>query len=248
MNSYFWRIFLPLHVALLALPFVGAWSWWTPALVLALWALLSGYGIGVAFHRLLAHKAFKTRKWVEYLISYFGCLAVQGSPIFWVNVHRGYHHRYSDQERDIHSPIHGRWWAYFLWACKVKAEDVKFKYVPELFRDPVQKFLHYRYFYVVWATWLTVGLLSPTLLTALLLAQVITLHQEFCVNLFCHEQTRGYRNFDTPDNSVNLYWFGRLCWGVGFHNNHHGKPQDYNFGHLPGEVDLTKYLVRLIKT
>ncbi len=30
----------------------------------------------------------------------------------------------------------------------------------------------------------------------------------------------GYRNYETRDDSRNLWWVGLLAWGEGWHNNH----------------------------
>ncbi len=247
LNSYFWIIFLPLHLMFIASIFWTNFNstFWLTAFIL--WILLSGYGIGAGFHRLLAHKAYDTTYFFRTLITYFGSLGVQGSPVFWVNIHRGYHHAHSDKLKDIHSPIHGKVWAYLFWPIKVHFKDIQFRWASDLLRDPIQRFLHYQYFWVIWATWILALLISPAFFFALLWAQLITLHQEFSVNLFCHCKNLGYRNFDTDDQSNNIYIFGLLFWGVGYHNNHHAKPHDLNFGKKWFEIDFTKFLIWAIR-
>jgi stearoyl-CoA desaturase (delta-9 desaturase) len=54
-------------------------------------------------HRMLTHKAFKTHKWIEYICTFFAVAGSHSSAITWVAVHRQ-HHRYSDKEKDPHSP------------------------------------------------------------------------------------------------------------------------------------------------
>lgn len=218
-------------------------------MVFALWILLSGFGVGVTLHRLLAHKSFKTSLAMKDMLSFVACLCVQGSPIFWVNVHRGYHHKFADQQADIHSPIHGKWWSYMLWTIFVKPESLSYKSVTDLARDKWQIFLNKYYFHIIWAIWIWAYIYGTDILFTLVIAQLITMHLEFCVNLFCHTKLPfSYRNFDTKDNSVNYWLFGILCWGIGFHNNHHAKPNSYDFGSKPREIDFTKYLVRMVKT
>jgi len=247
MNRYFWLGLLPLHVLFIfSLINYELISW---GIVIIFWILLSGYGVGVTLHRMLSHRALDTYQPIKYLLSVISCLCIQGSPIFWVNVHRGYHHRYSDTEKDIHSPIHGKLWAYILWTCKIEAKDMNFKYVPDLLRSKFQLALNTYYFHIIISFWVLCWLISPSLLYSVVIAQMITLHAEFCVNLFCHTNLKyiGYRNFDTSDNSRNYWLFGLLCWGIGFHNNHHGKPNDYNFAHSKYEFDPTVILVKTIK-
>ena len=63
-------------------------------------------GIGMAYHRLLTHRSYKTHKWVEYFLTFCGTLALEGGPIFWVATHR-IHHQKSDREGDPHTPREG---------------------------------------------------------------------------------------------------------------------------------------------
>lgn len=247
LNTYFWIVFLPAHILFIYSLLNIESSVSSVLMIILFWTLLSGFGVGVALHRLLSHKSFKTWYPIEVLISYLGCLAIQGSPIFWVNIHRGYHHPYSDTEKDPHSPIKGYWWAYLLWPIMIDYRSLKFDFVNDLLRKKWQRIFHYGYFFIVWFTWIAAFFLSKNIFYALLIAQIITLHQEFCVNFFCHIKKGGYRNFEVPDNSVNRYWFGLLFWGVGYHNNHHGKPNSYDFAYAKYEFDPTVLLVNLIR-
>lgn len=246
MNSYFYLAFLPLHIFFVtALVNLDRVNWWLTAV---LWVLLSGYGVGVTLHRLLSHRAFNTYDTVKNILSVVSCFTVQGSPIFWVAVHRGYHHRWSDGESDLHSPIHGRWWAYFLWACRIKQSEVSYKWSGDLLRNRLHLWLSDYYFYIVWAGWVAAWLISTELFLSLVIAQIITLHSEFCVNLFCHVggMPGAYRNFNTRDNSQNYWLFGLLCWGIGYHNNHHSDPGNLNFGKKWWEFDPTTILIWLL--
>lgn len=246
LNSYFWFIFLPAHLFLVFAMIGFKLNGSSFLIELVLWTLISGYGIGVAYHRLLAHKTFKTQLWIEFIISYFGCLAIQGSPIFWVNLHRGYHHPHADTEFDIQSPAKGWLWGYLLWPITTQYKEIRFRFANDLLRNRGQRILHFGYFFIIWGTWAVAFLFSTQFFYLLVIAQAISLHQEFCVNLFCHIG-KGYRNFEIPDRSVNRYWFGLFFWGVGYHNNHHARPQSYNFAFKKNEFDPTILLVHLIK-
>lgn len=251
MNKYAWAIFFPFHLALIAglAAYWNKFHWWHGILLFVFWTLFSGFGIGAGFHRLLAHKAFKTSTFWTRFCSLMGCFGIQGSPLFWVSVHRSIHHPFADTPKDIHSPVHGKLNAYFMWALTVEMYKVNAISVRDLIIDPFQMFLHKRYFFVVVGTLAACALLSPSITAlSILPAMAITLHQEFCVNLFCHVRgLGGYRNFYTADDSVNRPLLG-LLWGVGYHNNHHNNPKSYDFGYARWwEIDLTKYIVRLIK-
>ena len=57
----------------------------------------------------------------------------------------------------------------------------------------------------------------------------------------------GCRNFDTKDNSRNLWWMAILFWGEGWHNNHHAKPQNWNFRQRWWEFDIGALIIRLVR-
>src|SRR4029077_13080472 len=78
-------------------------TWKALALALVLWWVAGSLGIGMGYHRLLTHRSYKTPKWVEYVLTVCGTLALEGGPIFWVAVHR-LHHQNTDHEGDPHSP------------------------------------------------------------------------------------------------------------------------------------------------
>jgi signal transduction histidine kinase len=45
--------------------------------------LFGSIGICLGYHRLLTHWSFSVPKWLEYIITNIGALALQGGPIFW---------------------------------------------------------------------------------------------------------------------------------------------------------------------
>jgi fatty-acid desaturase len=101
--------FTVFHIGAIAAIFFFRW----PALLIALalyWIALS-LGIGMGYHRLLTHRSYKTPKWIEYLLTVCGTLALEGGPVFWVTAHR-IHHRFSDTSGDPHTPQKGKWWAH----------------------------------------------------------------------------------------------------------------------------------------
>lgn len=247
MNKYFWLLFLPLHIFFIVA--VYYFSYVSIGLTFLFWIILSGFGVGVTLHRLLAHRSFKTHPIIENILSFVSCICVQGSPIFWVNVHRGYHHKYTDTDKDPHTPKKGKLNAYCLWQNTIDYKKLSYRHVTDLMRSKWQLWLNSRYFLINYAVWLWAAAFGSTVFLSLIMAQVITMHLEFCVNLFCHLRTvpGSYRNFDTKDDSVNYYIPGMLFWGIGFHNNHHANPNNYDFGHTTREIDFTKYLVELIR-
>jgi stearoyl-CoA desaturase (delta-9 desaturase) len=176
-------------------------------------------------------------------------LGAQGSPIFWACVHRGLHHPHADKARDLHSPIHGKWHAYMGWQFSLSARDVPFRATIDLSSDPQIKFLHKYYYSVFWFTYALAFIIDARLmLFGLVIPAFISMHMENMIDLFCHLRRCGYRNHEIDDNSVNVPLLGFFDWGQGWHNNHHARPNDYNFGGDRWfELDPCAFLVPLIR-
>ncbi len=66
---------------------------------------LTGHGMSIGFHRLLAHKSFSARRPLKVVVVACGSMAFEGGPISWVANHRR-HHVFSDTADDPHSPHH----------------------------------------------------------------------------------------------------------------------------------------------
>lgn len=75
-----------MHALCLAMPFTFSWN--NLALFGVTYFITGCLGITLSFHRQLAHKSFRTPKWLEYVFAYCGALAVQGDPKEWVSTHR----------------------------------------------------------------------------------------------------------------------------------------------------------------
>ncbi|KAI3806904.1 hypothetical protein L1987_22822 [Smallanthus sonchifolius] len=99
------------HVLAVFAPFVLNWGAFWVTVVLS---FFTGMGVTLGYHRLLTHRSFKLPKWLEYFFAYCGVHAGQRDPIFWVSVHKN-HHKYTDTEKDPHSPKEGFWFSHVGW-------------------------------------------------------------------------------------------------------------------------------------
>ncbi len=99
---------------------------------LALWLVSQNAGIVISYHRQLTHRSFTTPKWLEYCLALCGALALQGSPIYWVAVHR-LHASTLTSPAIRSSPRDGKWWSHMGWI--MRGELLKMK--PEEVRDLV---------------------------------------------------------------------------------------------------------------
>ena len=226
-------ITIPIHIlfvlAITTMFVLHDWIWLWSSFIF--WTLFSGLGIAVGYHRIISHNALAVIPWKKKVLAVLGMFGCQGSPIFWVALHRGYHHASADTVKDFHSPIHGKWSAYMGWIFKLKPTDVNLKYAVDLLRDPFHLFIHKHYNKIIWITLLVVGLISwQVALYGFVIAMTIAQHQENLVDLFGHTPAAGYRNFELKDLSTNVPILGIFAWGQGWHNNHHKDPKSFDFG------------------
>lgn len=77
-----------------------------------------GVGMSMCLHRYFAHGAYKTSRFVQFLLAIVGSLALQGGVLWWAGKHRR-HHKHCDQPLDPHSPTQTSdgyawlWWMYY---------------------------------------------------------------------------------------------------------------------------------------
>ena len=64
-----------LHVLTFLVFVPGTFSWGAVGVALFLHWLTMGMGIGMGFHRLIAHRSFQVPKWLEYFLVLCGTLA-----------------------------------------------------------------------------------------------------------------------------------------------------------------------------
>jgi stearoyl-CoA desaturase (delta-9 desaturase) len=239
--------FATVHIAALAA--FWTFSWTGLALVLLLNWVGGSLGIGVTYHRLLTHRGYKVPKVLEYLGTLCGMLASEGGAITWVAMHR-YHHIHSDRPgKDLHTPKDGFWWSHWGWiVCKMDMDrrEMERRYAPELVADPVHRFLNRVHVLpnvllglalYAWGGWSLV-------VWGVFLRMVVTLHATWLVNSATH--TWGYRTFETPEGSTNLWWVGLLAWGEGWHNNHHAFQRSARHGHAWWELDMNWIVIRAL--
>ena len=66
------------------------------------------------YHRYFSHRSYRLKRVPQFVLAFVGTTAAQKGPLWWAAHHRA-HHKYSDTERDIHSPIRGFWWSHVGW-------------------------------------------------------------------------------------------------------------------------------------
>ncbi len=245
------------HVIALFAPFYFSWQAFVAFVVLSL--ATGSLGVCMGYHRLLTHGSFKTFKPVRWLLAFLGGLSGEGSAISWVANHRK-HHAYSDKEGDPHSPRDGKWWSHMFWFIPQLGnewhKELLDRYAPDLMKDRVMVWLHWMFLpshIACGAVLFAIGYYGTAIglggawygwsmvVWGLGVRMVYVFHVTWFVNSATH--LWGYRNYETSDDSKNLWWVGLLAFGEGWHNNHHAYQRVAAQGHKWWEVDMTYWAI-----
>lgn len=199
--------------------------------------LINMFYISVLYHRGLAHRSVRLGPFMTELLKKTGVWVTGIDPLSWALMHR-MHHRFSDQEKDPHSPLNGG--IFSVWISQYKSylffcERMKRKDDPELNilvsdipfeASRVHSHLPY-IIHILLA--LVISYYSHSLLVGSAYFVGIMGHpiQGWMINALAHKY--GKRNFDTADNSKNNVMLGYLIFGEGLQNNHHAHPEKANF-------------------
>lgn len=204
------------------------------------------FGITAAYHRYFSHNAFKTSRVFQFILAYLGATAMQKGPLWWAAHHRN-HHRYSDTEKDLHSPKQkGFWYSHMIWFLNNEYND----YDARIIKD------YYKYPELVWLDrnhW--IAPLSYAILLYLLggwdwlvygygVATFFVGHGTWTINSLAH--VIGSRRFETRDDSRNNFFLAILTMGEGWHNNHHHYSHSANQGFYWYEIDFTYYILKIL--
>jgi sn-1 stearoyl-lipid 9-desaturase len=236
------------HIGAIAALFMFTWKAFFVALFL--WWVAGSLGIGIAYHRLLTHRGFKTYKWFEYFITFCATLALEGGPFFWVATHR-VHHQNTDVEGDPHSPRDGGFWSHMGWIMTGRTlhnhSSALLPYIPDLRKDKFHTFIskwHWVPITVLGVALLVFGGWS-VMLWGIFFRTVMGLHFTWLVNSATHMW--GSQRFLTGDTSKNSFWVALLTFGEGWHNNHHAHPQAARHGLAWYEIDLNWYGICVLR-
>lgn len=228
------------HFSLVPMIMYGYWYHW--AVAVFVYFVTGSIGMSGTYHRLLSHKSYNAPRWWQVFGTVAATLGGTGSSIAWVAVHRA-HHRFTDTDRDPHCPHHqGFWRVQFL----SMFYQPNIKYAPDLLRDSFHVSMH-KYYWAVHAVYAVILFaIDPfALVYAWLVPSMILWHAGSGVNTLGHAW--GWQDHASKDTSTNHPVLGILMWGEGWHNNHHAFPADYRFGQKWWQLDVTRYVIDLIK-
>jgi stearoyl-CoA desaturase (delta-9 desaturase) len=218
---------------------------WFDLTVMAVTYVLTGLGVTVGFHRLLTHRSFQTKPWIERTFAILGSMAVEGPVNDWVADHRK-HHRFSDREGDPHSPhvghghgLRGLIHAHVGWLFENQGQADWRVYARELYEDPVMRRINR-----LFPLWAILSVAIPAALGGLwhgswegvlrgavwggLVRIFFVHHVTWSVNSICH--FFGKRRFEVEDKSTNVAILALPSFGEAWHHNHHAFPRSASHG------------------
>jgi stearoyl-CoA desaturase (delta-9 desaturase) len=252
-------------------PFLGLfaaavflWGWgfsWVDLGILLGMYFLTSVGVTVGFHRLFTHRSFETKGAVQFTLAALGSMAVEGTLLKWVAMHRR-HHQHSDRPDDPHSPHHqghgvlgllrGFWHAHIGWIFKPDPPDLD-RYVKDLRQSRLLRVAS-----ALFPLWVALGLVIPAVLGGILtgtwmgvwtglvwggLVRVFAVHHlTWSINSVCH--LWGQRPYRSADQSRNNVVFGVVGLGEGWHNTHHAFPTSARHGLRWWQIDVSYWIIR----
>ncbi|MEM9452812.1 MAG: acyl-CoA desaturase [Myxococcota bacterium] len=215
-------------------------SAWICALVLygvRMFAVTGGY------HRYFSHRTFKTGRVFQFVLAFTAMTTAQRGVLWWAAHHRD-HHRYSDAERDVHSPVRwGFWHSHVGWIYD-RNDSFDWSKVKDLTRYPelvlLEKLWLLPPFILAFGIWLALGWWG--LFIGFCFGTVLTWHGTFTINSLAH--VWGKRRYATTDDSRNNWLLALITLGEGWHNNHHHHMSSCRQGFFWWEVDVTYYILK----
>ena len=237
---------------------------WTGVSVVAVAACLILYfirmfAITAGFHRLFAHRAYRTGRIFQFLLAFTGTAAYQRGPLWWAAHHRR-HHLHADTEDDLHSPLtRTLWQSHVGWFLHRDSQATDRRLISNLIKYGDLRLLD-RYYSLppallavsAFLLGFTLQHYAPGLGTSgwqmlvwgFFISTVLLYHGTFTVNSLAH--IFGRRRFATVDNSRNNFFVAVITLGEGWHNNHHYYPASERQGFYWWELDVSHYILRAL--
>ena len=223
---------------------------WVDWAMFGLLYVMTGLGITVGYHRLLAHRSFDCPNWVKGCLLVAGGWALENSALTWAAAHIR-HHAWCDQEADPYNAQRGFWYSHVGWIFFKDPYANDKRSMSRLLQDPLVLWQH-RYY----APLVLSGLFLPFVvgylyngwvggLGCFLLAGVgrtfFVLNSTFCINSICH--LWGRQPHTRADSSRDSWVVSLLTFGEGYHNYHHAHQRDFRNGPRWYNFDPSKWVI-----
>jgi stearoyl-CoA desaturase (Delta-9 desaturase) len=233
--------FFLVHVACFAVIFTGITT--TALIIFAVMFLTRGFFVTAGYHRYFSHKSYKLNRFWQFIWAFGAEATAQKGVLWWASNHR-HHHRYSDTDKDLHSPRKGFWWSHVGWILADKYKATNMDGIKDFAKFPELRFLNKHDWIAPWTFGLAAFWIGgwSGLVVGFVWSTVLLWHTTFLVNSAAH--VFGRRRYETDDTSRNSLVIALLTGGEGWHNNHHHYQASARQGFFWWEVDLTWYVLK----
>lgn len=252
-------IFYPLLILALVGVYCFYFGFGKLELILALGSFyISTISVGIGLHRLWSHNAYKTHKWVEFILAIISAGTLQGPVLAWASDHQ-LHHAYMDTELDPHSPLKyksklkGFLWSHIGWMLigETTRKHISKSTLKTLGRNKILVWQLRYYWYL--AIFMNVGmpliagyLIGQDVRSAIAgfifigLGRALQQQATFCVNSLNHFiGSKDYMAGTPGDNWIGLFFL----LGENWHNFHHTFARDYRNGWKWYHLDVHKWII-----
>ena len=204
------------------------------------------FGITAGFHRYFSHRSFKTSRVFQFVLAFLGQSSAQRGVLWWAATHR-YHHKHSDTEQDVHSPVqHGFWYSHVLWIFSKQARTTDYSLIKDFQKYPelvwLEKWERLPPFLLGVFVWVIAG--WSGLVVGFFVSTVLLFHGTFTINSLSH--MFGKRPYVTGDSSRNNLFLAIITLGEGWHNNHHHFPSATPQGFRWWQIDVAYYILKVL--
>jgi stearoyl-CoA desaturase (delta-9 desaturase) len=224
-------------------------TWWQIVLFTLVMTHITIASVTIYLHRHSAHRALDLHPAVAHFFRFWLWLTTGMVTKQWTAIHRK-HHAKCEQAEDPHSPhVHGIRTVLLqgseLYRAESKNAETLARYGHGTPDDWVERNVYSRF------TWQGVGLMMIIDLAlfgaaglAVWAVQMawIPVTAAGIINGAAHYW--GYRNFEAPDASTNIFPWGILIGGEELHNNHHTYPTSAKLSVKPYEFDIGWLYIR----
>jgi stearoyl-CoA desaturase (delta-9 desaturase) len=236
--------FCTVHASVI-LAFFVPFSWGMVALCVGSYVLRM-FAITAGYHRYFSHRSYKMGRVAQFAMAWLGSTATQKGVLQWAGNHR-IHHRFSDQENDIHSPVRdGFWWSHVGWILTNEYDETRWDQVQDLSKYPELVWIN-RWHMVPAVSYAAAIFLiwgMPGLVWGYFVSTVLLWHGTFTINSLSH--VFGWRRYQTTDESRNNPLLAFITLGEGWHNNHHTYMSSANQGFFWWEFDFSYYTLKAL--
>lgn len=196
---------------------------------LGVYMFLNVFGGNATLHRYYGHKSFEMTGWKKTFLTGLTHSMIVGSVLGWSGHHR-WHHKYSDTEKDIHSPtVNGLWHILFgVWDVNIPRSMVK-----DLLKDEALIRWHKNYFRWHMFIIVALGIISPwTLVFVYAIPNIMCLLSGYIIAIVPHISGDAENSIITEI----------LTLGEGGHKNHHDDSKNHRFS----KYDITAWVIENI--